>query len=61
MICKNEQTGEYYNYEFVENEVKLWQPNMINEIFINYKDWCNEYYIVDKWKINININMGEIN
>lgn len=56
MICKNNKTGKYFNYEFIsENLINIWNPNKkygtngFSEI-ITYKNWLNNYTIIDKWK-----------
>ena len=49
MICKNIKTNILYNY-FFDNYNRV----MINDGFesttVNYKDWCEDFYVVDKWK-----------
>lgn len=56
MICKNNKTGDYFNYNFVgENLVNIWNPSPIygtngfSEI-ITYNSWLTEYTIIDKWR-----------
>lgn len=49
MICGSWETGEYFNYKFVEgNMVELWNPTT-DSMLISYKEWLRDYYIRDKW------------
>lgn len=49
MICGKWETGEHFNYEFVEGDmVKLWNPTT-DPILILYKEWIKYYYVRDKW------------
>lgn len=56
MICKKNDSDDYFNYEFVgENLVNIWNPNKkygtngFNEMIL-YGRWINEYTIIDKWR-----------
>ena len=49
MICRNEVTKIDYEYTFIE-EGKVRLRNQEQDFCILYEDWCNNYYIVDKWK-----------
>ena len=56
MICKNNKTGEYFNYDFIaEDLVNVWNldkkygTNGFSKI-IWYDTCVNEYTIIDKWK-----------
>lgn len=51
MICKNLETGKYFNYQFIQDKelVKIGDNNDY-KIFIPYKDWCKDYLIIDKWR-----------
>jgi hypothetical protein len=51
MICsRNEHPEVRYNYEFIQetNQVKVFNKNFYD--VIDYHEWLEEYYIVDKWK-----------
>ena len=57
MICKKNDTNNYFNYEFIgENLVNIWNPdkkygtNGFSDI-ITYNTQLKEYTIIDKWKI----------
>ena len=51
MVCKNLETGKYYNYQFIQDKelVKI-DDNNGYKIFISYKDWYKDYLIIDKWR-----------
>ena len=54
MICKNNKTGKYLNYNFTgkdSNLIELWDPTApgYSEI-IPYEKWLEDYTIIDKWK-----------
>lgn len=49
MICRNILTKVDYNYKFIDKEtVEL--SNVDKTEIINYKDWCKDYLIIDKWR-----------
>ena len=49
MICRNNWTHNDYDYSFVEcGQVLL--ENEYEQFFVNYEDWVNDYYVIDKWK-----------
>lgn len=51
MICRNESSGVLFNYKFVEEGmVELSNNELEQPKLVKYEDWCNEYYIVDKWR-----------
>lgn len=49
MICKNIKTNILYNY-FFDNYNRVMINNGFESTTVNYKDWCKDFYIVDKWK-----------
>lgn len=49
MICRSWTTKEDYNYKFIEDG-KVELENQHNIFSVLYEDWCNEYYVIDKWK-----------
>ena len=48
MICRNLTTKEDYNYRFVDDG-KVELENQYDIFTILYEDWCNDYYVVNKW------------
>ena len=48
MICRSWETRKDYNYKFVEDG-KVELENEHDIFTVTYEDWCNEYYIIDKW------------
>ena len=52
MICAALNTGERYNYSFVENgEVLL--ENAEQKFTVLYENWVEDFLIIDKWsKLN---------
>ena len=53
MICKNINTGFLYNYSFIENGMVLLENPQLKDypisMTVKYEDWCNDYYVIDKW------------
>ncbi len=48
MICRNCNTRKDYNYRFIEDG-KVELKNQFENFSILYEDWCDDYYIIDKW------------
>ena len=52
MVCRSWNTKVDYEYTFEEGgKVRLRNP--LQDFTVLYEDWCNDYYILDKWKILI--------
>ena len=49
MICKNIKTNILYNY-FFDNYNRVMINDGFESITVNYKDWCKDFYVVDKLK-----------
>lgn len=51
MICKEIETGKYFNYRFLDNgeviEIDDCDGFTKN---ITRESWLNDYYIIDKWR-----------
>lgn len=51
MICKSELNNKYYDYKFTEDGiVELARPDIKDPILVKYEDWCNDYYVIDKYR-----------
>ena len=50
MICKQIETGKYFNYRFLNNkEVEIDDSDgFIKKL--TYESWLNDYFIIDKWR-----------
>jgi len=54
MICKNLETNKYFNYKFAQGgELVEINDGQGYKGFVPYKDWCENYLIIDKWR-NLN-------
>ena len=51
MICKNLSNEKYFNYSFVcgIGKVEL-NDGKGNRWIVSYKEWCQNYLIIDKWR-----------
>lgn len=51
MICKNLSNNKYFNYTFAcgVGKVEL-NDGKGNRWIVSYKDWCENYLIIDKWR-----------
>jgi len=50
MICKQIETGKYFNYRFLnKDEVEIDDfDGFVKKL--TYESWLNDYFIVDKWR-----------
>ena len=51
MNCKNLSNEKYFNYSFVcgIGKVEL-NDGKGNRWIVSYKEWCQNYLIIDKWR-----------
>lgn len=51
MICKRLSDGKYFNYAFINDVVvQIDNPNYpIERANVYYKDWLDNYIIINKW------------
>ena len=51
MICKNLNNNKYFNYTFAYGVGKVeLNDGKGNRWIVSYKDWCENYLIIDKWR-----------
>jgi len=51
MICKNLSNNKYFNYTFASEVGKVeLNDGKGNKWIVSYKDWCENYLIIDKWR-----------
>ena len=52
MICArlDDKNETRYNYNFIPETDKVEVSNKDFYDVIDYHEWCEEYYIVDKWR-----------
>lgn len=51
MICRSELNNKYYDYKFIEDGiVELTRPDSEDPVLVKYEDWCNDYYVIDKYR-----------
>ena len=53
MVCKEINSGLYFNYKFINETnnslVEIWDGEDYKKN-INYHQWCKCFYIIDKWR-----------
>lgn len=59
MICFEDTTKKVYEYEFVDDYVRLWtKDGQLHEV-ISYKGWVDKYTVLSKlrtWKVSLNLD-----